>query len=254
MKKIVVLVFLSLLLWNCKQNQENKSDHTGETEETVEIKTEKTTASISEWEILFNGTNYDHWRGYGKEDGVFSEWTIEDGAMAFIPGKEGGKNIISRKAYTNFVLSLEWKISEAGNSGIFWGVHESEEFNEAYQTGPEIQVLDDAKHPDAKVAGGLHKAGALYDMIKAPDDLIKPAGEWNEIVLKVNHKVNLAKVGINGRKAYSFPVHGDAWNKMVANSKFKDWKGFGVYQTGHIGLQDHGDKVWYRNIKIRSLD
>lgn len=115
-----------------------------------------------EWIVLFDGTSFDNWRGYLTEE-MHSEWILEGGAMAFTPGAEGGKNIITKQKFTNFVLSLEWKISEGGNSGIFWGVYEDEKFNEAYQTGPEIQVLDNAAHPDAKVANGTHKAGSLIE-------------------------------------------------------------------------------------------
>lgn len=247
MKKLIVL-FVALAMFSCKQNTETKTEE-------VEIKKleEPEEEVIPIWTVLFDGTSMDEWRGYGSET-MHSEWTIEDGAMAFTPGEEGGKNIITKDTYENFVLSLEWKISEAGNSGIFWGVHESPDFNEAYETGPEIQVLDDAKHPDANRGGKTHRAGALYDMIEPMDNIVKPAGEWNAVILEVNHKTNLGKVTMNGTEMYTFPVHGEKWDAMVADSKFADWKGFGKYQKGHIGLQDHSDKVWYRNIKIKRIE
>ncbi len=173
--------------------------------------------------------------------------------MAFTPGKEGGKNIITKDKYTNFILSLEWKISERGNSGVFWGIFEDEAFPEAYQTGPEIQVLDNERHPDANANPKYHQAGALYDMVQPAYDVCNPAGEWNTYIIKVDHNSNSGEVTLNGKVIVEFPVHGAAWDAMVAKSKFKDWKGFGKYQTGHIGLQDHRDKVWYRNIKIKKL-
>jgi hypothetical protein len=250
MKNLLLILTISISLLACK---EKTGEVAAETETTVETMEEKVTENTSEWEILFDGTSFDQWRGY-LSDEMHPEWTIEDGAMAFTPGAKGGKNIISKGKYTNFILSLEWKISEAGNSGIFWGVHEDAAFPEAYETGPEIQVLDNAKHPDAKVANGTHTAASLYDMIAPPQDLTKPAGEWNLCVLEVNHNTNLGKVSLNGTELFTFPVHGVDWDAMVAKSKFKDWKGFGKYQTGHIGLQDHSDKVWYRNIKIKELN
>ena len=247
MARITLLLCLCFLL-ACNQT-EKKSQEKAETEK---VSSPGETINESDWTILFDGSSLDNWRGYLSED-IYPEWTIEDGAMVFTPGKEGGKNIISKKTYTNFILSLEWKISEAGNSGIFWGVHESEKFSEAYMTGPEIQVLDNAKHPDSFVGNGIHKAGSLYDMIGYPEDHINPAGEWNQCVLEVNHTTNIARVTMNEKTTISFPVHGIEWEKMVANSKFKDWEGFGKYSTGYIGLQDHSDKVSFRNIRVKEL-
>ena len=250
MKKILLFAFTAVIMIGCKEKMKEETLDTGEN---MDMKDETMADDSSEWIMLFDGSSFDNWRGYLSE-GMYDNWTIEDGAMAFTPGEEGGKNIITKERYTNFVLSLEWKISEAGNSGIFWGVHEDEKYPEAYQTGPEIQVLDNEKHPDAKVGDGIHTAGALYDMVKPSKDVTKPVGEWNLCVIEIDHKTNTGKVSLNGTEIVSFPVHGDQWDAMVANSKFKDWEGFGKYQTGHIGLQDHSDKVWYRNIKIKKLD
>ena len=206
----------------------------------------------NDWTILFDGASFDHWRGY-LSDEIFPEWSIVDSAMVFTPGKEEGKNIITRKKYTSFILSLEWKISEVGNSGIFWGVYEDKRFFEAYMTGPEIQVLDNERHPDSFVGNGIHKAGSLYDMIGYPDEHINPAGKWNKCVLEIDHKKNTGTVTMNGKASISFPLSGEKWDAMVANSKFKDWEGFGKYHSGHIGLQDHSDKVWFKNIKIKEI-
>lgn len=248
MKKITIVVAILLFNISCK---EKAKEEVAEIESMTEANIEETQ---QEWITLFDGASMDNWRGYLMED-MPAEWSIEDEAMAFTPGKEGGKNIISKDTFTNFVLSIDWKITEGGNSGIFWGVYEDPKFPEAYQTGPEIQVLDDAKHPDSFVGEGTHKAGALYDMI-APSNLeaVKPAGQWNTCIIEVNHNTNKGKVTLNGVEIVNFPVNGEAWNAMVANSKFKDWEGFGKYPTGHIALQDHSDKVWYRNIKIKKLD
>ena len=90
-------------------------------------------------------------------------------------------------------------------------------------------------------------------MIAPKDGVVKPAGEWNQVTLEIDHGSNRGTLTMNGTQMFIFPVQGEKWDAMVANSKFADWKGFGKYQNGHIGLQDHGDKVWYRNIKIKSL-
>ena len=120
-------------------------------------------------------------------------------------------------------------------------------------TGPEIQILDNAKHPDSFVSEGTHKAGSLYDLIACPEQYVNPAGEWNLCVIEVNHNENIAKVTMNDNVVMTFPVGGQKWDAMVEKSKFNGWKGFGKYQTGHIGLQDHGDRVAFRNIKIKEL-
>ena len=247
MKRIALIICLCSL-FACNQT-EKKSQEKVETQNTV---SSKETINKEGWTILFDGSSLDNWRGYLSED-IYPEWTIQDDVMVFTPGEVGGKNIITKEKYTNFILSLEWKISEAGNSGIFWGVHEDEKFPEAYMTGPEIQVLDNEKHPDSFVGNGIHKAGSLYDLIGYPAEDIYPAGEWNLCVLEVNQTANLARVTMNEKTTISFPLHGVEWDKMVENSKFKDWEGFGKYRSGHIGLQDHSDQVSYRNIKIKKL-
>jgi hypothetical protein len=247
MVRITLLVCLCFLV-ACNQS-EKKSQEKAETEK-VSLPGE--TINDSDWTILFDGSTLENWRGYLSND-IYPEWTIQDNALMFTPGKEGGKNIISRKKYTNFILSLEWKISEVGNSGIFWGVYEDEKFSEAYMTGPEIQVLDNERHPDSFIGNGIHKAGSLYDLIGYPDEYINPAGKWNKCELEIDHKKNIGTVTMNGKASISFPLSGEKWNTMVANSKFKDWEGFGRYPTGHIGLQDHSDKVWYKNIKIKEI-
>ena len=247
MKRIALIICLCSL-FACNQT-EKKSQEKVETQNTV---SSKETPNKEGWTILFDGSSLDNWRGYLSEN-IYPEWTIQDDVMVFTPGEVGGKNIITKEKYTNFILSLEWKISEAGNSGIFWGVHEDEKFPEAYMTGPEIQVLDNEKHPDSFVGNGIHKAGSLYDLIGYPAEDIHPAGEWNLCVLEVNQTANLARVTMNEKTTISFPLHGVEWDKMVDNSKFKDWEGFGKYRTGHIGLQDHSDQVSYKNIKIKKL-
>ncbi|MCL6274448.1 DUF1080 domain-containing protein [Muricauda sp. 2012CJ35-5] len=249
MKKIGIIMVL-LLAFSCKEKAKEAAT------ETQEVSAEDTQEQVAdEWTTLFDGNSFDGWHFYNAE-GVTEPWKLEDGAMVFYPPSdrpEGASyNIVTDKDYTNFVLSLEWKISEGGNSGIFWGISEEEKFGQPYQTGPEIQVLDDDGHPDAK-NGTTHQAGALYDMIAPSTKAVKPAGEWNMVEIQIDHESNAGHVILNGSKIVEFPVHGEAWDAMVADSKFADWEGFGVFKTGKIGLQDHGDIVAYRNIKIKEL-
>lgn len=248
MKKPILMLTLLMAFTACQNTK--KADKETEIKVTTDMKTNEE----AQWTPLFDGKSFDGWHLYLKE-GVSPEWHVEDGAMVFRPTPESsrGNNIVTDKVYTDFVLSLEWKISEGGNSGLFWGVQEDPKFPEAYETGAEIQLLDDERHPDAK-NGTTHKAGALYDMIAAPEGLVKPAGEWNLYVLEINHKANLGKLSINGKDAISFPLQGEAWDAMVAKSKFKDWPAFAKIKSGKIGLQDHGNEVAFKNLKIRVLN
>lgn len=247
---MLLFLVVIVLTFSCKDNERNRDDENmvQTQEENMEQKME------TEETILFNGQDLDGWKAYNSNE--ITQWKVEDGTIAFTPSsgeRSGTENIITEDEYSNFELSLEWKISEGGNSGIMWAVQEEERFNEPYLTGPEIQVLDNKAHPDAK-NGPIRQAGALYDMVEPSSDVTKPAGEWNTFVLRIDHKENRGTVTLNGTKTTDFPLHGEAWDGLVKNSKFSDWADFGKYPSGHIALQDHGDKVWYRNIKIKELN
>ncbi len=243
MKKILVVFFMMLAFVSCKKEPKQSVEK--------EIKIEKEIKKEAEWASLFDGKTLDGWHVYNGGD-INSHWAVEDGAMVFDgSGDEIEYNIVTDKEYTDFKLSIEWKISEGGNSGIMWGVNEDAKYGHPYDSGPEIQVLDDEKHGDGKYPN--HKAGSLYDMITPPDNVAKPVGEWNVCEILINHKTNEGKVWLNGTLTAEFPVQGEKWDSMVENSKFKGWEAFGKYSTGKICLQDHGNIVSFRNIKIQEL-
>ncbi|WP_299798388.1 DUF1080 domain-containing protein [uncultured Maribacter sp.] len=246
MKKYIASVACLLVFMACKQEKKG----------TVEAAVVKEVAVVeNDWEVLFDGTSLDKWKEF-KTDGISDTWKIEGDALVYTPPAEGEENknhdLVTREEYTNFVLTLDWKISEAGNSGVFWGVSEDGKFGTGYQTGPEIQILDNEKHPDAK-AGTTHQAGALYDMVSPATDVTNPVGEWNTMVITVDHNAHIGSVTLNGTVMVTFPVANEEWEAMVAKSKFAGWDGFGKYITGKIGLQDHGNIVAFRNIKIKQL-
>jgi hypothetical protein len=239
------LILISLLAVTFACNEQPKKKSTNTVEKTAE----------KEWVALFDGSSFDGWHQFNGTT-MSTAWIIEEGAMVFDPTKKekGSRHdIVTDKEYTNFELSMEWKIAEVGNSGIFWGVKEGENFKTPYQTGPEIQVLDNERHPDSFKNPNYHQAGALYDLVQPTQNVCKPAGEWNHVFISINYNDNLGSVKLNGVEIVTFPLTGDEWNQLVANSKFADWEDFAKYKTGKIGLQDHGDKVAYRNIKIREL-
>lgn len=238
MKRIICLIVTMSLLVSCISKEE-KIDKEVETNEK------------EGWIVLFDGSNFDNWKGYLKEE-MPNEWSIDGDAMMFKPGDEKA-NIVTRQKFKNFILELEWKIAEGGNSGVFYSVVENENYSEPYSTGPEIQVIDNLGHPDANVNPKYHQAGALYDMVQPTSDVCNQAGEWNKMRIKIDYGNNEGNVNLNGVEIAKFPVKDDDWDELVKNSKFKDWESFGKMKTGHIGLQDHGDKVWYRNIRIKEL-
>ncbi len=209
------------------------------------------------WALLFDGTDSAGWRGYQQES--FPEnWQIVDGTMYCKESGRGeagainGGDIIYEKVFENFKLKLEWKIGEGGNSGVFYLAQE--EKDKIWRTAPEMQVLDNERHIDAELGtDGNHQAGSLYDLIPAKPQNAKPAGEWNEIEIIVYKGTVIHKQ--NGEKVVEYHLWTPEWNEMIAGSKFPtynpDWAN--VASKGLIGLQDHGDDVWFRNIKIKEL-
>lgn len=252
MKQLSLLLLIVAISISCKEKKENKDI---DADPMAKNDSELPTPEQGEWTILFDGTSFDGWKGYLQE-AVPDTWKIEEGAMVFYPPedrKEGDNfNLVTTREFTNFVLSLEWKISEGGNSGLFWGVKEDEKYGQPYETGPEIQVLDNENHPDAK-NGTTHQAGSLYDMVPPSKDVTKPVGEWNLCILTIDHGQHKGSVQLNGVEVATFPLANEAWNEMVSKSKFNGWEGFGKFTTGKIGIQDHGDQVAYRNIKVKEL-
>lgn len=207
------------------------------------------------WVLLFNGENFDGWRQCNGTD-MPANWALEDEAMKVFtgegkdPGRGAGGDILYDKVFKNFELSIDWKAGEMANSGIFFNIRE-EPGKPIYFAAPEIQVLDNENATDNKVDS--HLAGSLYDMIAADPLTVNPAGEWNNIVVKVKdgHVTHTQ----NGVKVVEYTLWTPEWDELVANSKFRNFPGFteGISKEGYIGLQDHGYTVWFRNIKIREL-
>lgn len=208
------------------------------------------------WELLFDGKSIEQFRNYKKET-LGSSWVVEDGAIHLNSVKKDdggwqaadGGDIITKETYKDFEFHLEWKISQCGNSGIMFNVKEDEQYDYVWLTGPEMQVLDNTCHPDTRFV--THRAGDLYDMIEAKYNTVNPAGKWNKA--RIKSKDGKVEFWLNGYKNVEFEMHTEEWKAMVAGSKFKDMPDFGTMKEGHISLQDHGDKVWYKNLKIRKL-
>jgi hypothetical protein len=206
------------------------------------------------WVLLFNGRNFDGWRQCNGT-AMPVNWVVEDQAMKVFtgPGRKpgqgaGGDILYGVKKFKDFELSIDWKTEKAGNSGIFFNVREVPG-QPVYYAAPEIQILDNVDATDNKLPS--HLAGSLYDMLAADPRSVKPAGEWNTIVVRVKDgKVTHTQ---NGMKVVEYTLWTPEWDAMVQASKFKTFPGFleGIAKEGYIGLQDHGYATWFRNIKIR---
>jgi hypothetical protein len=205
--------------------------------------------------LIFDGKTPTGWRGYNRDAFPAAGWSVENGVL-FCKGNSGegrrlGGDIIFDQKFKDFHLKLEWKISEEGNSGIFYLASELRG-KPIWHTGPEMQILDDDRHIDAtRGVNGNRKSGSLYDMIPANPHNVKPVGEWNAVEIIVSN--GLVSHWMNGEKVVEFQINSPEWDRLVNKSKFHDLESFGEYEAGYIGLQDHGDDVWFRNIRIREL-
>jgi len=195
------------------------------------------------WRLLFDGRTTTGWRGF-RMDSLPHGWQVVDGALTRVAH---AGDIITTERFANFELVLEWKISRAGNSGIFYRV--SEDDSTAYWSGPEMQVLDDAGHPDGR--SRLTAAGSCYGIYPSPAGVVKPAGQWNwvRLVVQGNH----VEHWLNGVKVVEYELGSPDWVARVMKSKFALHVHYGRNTSGYIGLQDHGDWVAFRDIKIRVL-
>ena len=204
--------------------------------------------------LLFDGKTTEGWRGYQK-DHVPAKWKVEEGTLHLNPKADGdGGDIMIDKKYSDFHLKLEWKIEEGGNSGILYLGSEDPDYYAIYVTAPEMQILDNDRHPDSFLGtDGNRKAGSLYDLIPADSLNFKGAGVWNtaEIIVKNKHVKHIQ----NGEIVVEYEYGTQMWEALVARSKFPalnpNW--VNLQEEGYIGLQDHGNNVWFRNIRIKEL-
>jgi hypothetical protein len=201
---------------------------------------------------LFDGTTTNGWHTYGQSS-AGSAWKVNDSTLHLIGSSTSGRgDIVTDSEYENFDLKLEWKVQKGTNSGIMFDVHEDpSKYQNTYETGPEMQVLDNDGHPDGKIF--KHRAGDLYDLIPCKQQTVKAVGEWNQVEIRL--KNGHLKFTLNGVDVVETKMWDDNWNKMVAGSKFAKMPGFAIYHKGHISLQDHGgnEDVWFKNIMIKQL-
>ena len=201
------------------------------------------------WTNLFDGVSLKGWRGYKQPDAAKTRWKVEDGMLTVDPGDgsdtRGARDLITTGTYDNFELAFEWKVAPGGNSGLKYFVLEDRDS----AIGHEYQIIDDTKHPDAKI-GPHRQTAALYDVLPAANRPLKPAGEFNQSRVVVNGRN--VQHWLNGTRVLQYELASPALQAAIDKSKFKGIERFGKPQKGHILIQDHGDRVWYRSIRIKT--
>lgn len=212
-----------------------------------------TFAQKGKWIVLFDGSSTNNFRGYNMKDFPEDAWKIEDGALVTQTGVPN-IDLVTKEKYKNFELTFDWKVSKAGNSGIFFHMEETRKMESGNGNSPnwldnfEMQLLDDINFYDTAV---VRSAGSLYDLIIPKDKTLKPIGEYNtaRLVVSGNH----VEHWLNGKKVVEYEMNSDEMNNLLKESKFKNNPGYGKSEDGFIMFQHHGQKVWFKNIKVRRL-
>lgn len=253
---LVALVLLFLLTFSIASAQQPQAASSQRDTPTLAVNQLTAAEQAAGWKLLFDGKTSNGWRGFHKTEFPKAGWTIADGCIKHVAGKgaqsEDGGDIITVDQFDNFELQLEWRLAPGGNSGIKYLITEALPPTGGSGVGFEMQVLDDERHPDAKMGlKGNRTAGSLYDLIPAQNKRLRSAGEFNQIRLIVNN--GHVEHWLNGDKVVEFELGSEPLRALIAESKYKTIAGFGEARKGYILLQDHGDEVCFRNIKIRQL-
>jgi len=247
MKKLSILAMMILILAACGGKNTEKQSDEEQTQAEAVTTSANTEATEGEWEVLFDGSSLDKWRGFKKEAADVNGWRIEEGTLT--TDGDGG-DLITKEQYDNFILELEWKISKGGNSGVIYRSLE-DGYTTSWHTGPEYQIIDGDGYKDPLEENQLTGANyALHPPLSRP---LKTAGEeFNHTKIVVND--SHVEHWLNGEKVVEYELWSPEWEAMVKETKFVDTPDYGKAKKGHIALQGHGDKVWFKNIRIQKLE
>lgn len=246
---IMSLLLLGLATASCNKSQETKTATMEET--TAKTDSTATGNTEAEWVNLFDGKSLAGWHGFNKT-GEVKNWTVIDGALVCLGAAKDahGGDLVTDKQYSNFELTWDWKVDKGSNSGVMYHVVEDKKYQAPYETGPEYQVMDDIGFPQK--LENWQQAGADYAMSPANDQKkLMPAGEWNSSKIVYNN--GHLEHWLNGEKIVESDTNSEAWKKQRAEGKWKDFPDYARAQTGFIALQDHGNKAYFKNIKIKEL-
>ena len=212
------------------------------------IATSAITEAKPKWHVLFDGKSVSEWRGFRRETFPSKCWVIEEQSIKTVGGcdKSDQVDIVTKEKYRNFELEFEWRVAPGANSGVIYLI--SEDQDQTWKTGPEMQVLDDDRHPDGKKP--TTSAGSLFDLIAPTNKTLRPVGEYNKARLVIHN--GHVEHWLNGSKILEYDLGSAELKDLIAKSKFKSFPRFAQNSEGVIALQYHGDDVWYRKIRIRS--
>ncbi len=200
------------------------------------------------WKLLFDGQTTQGWHVYRNATNG-GAWKVTDGELWLDPTAQGRGDFMSDNEYENFELRLDWKIEKGGNSGVIFNSMESTQYKYAWNTGPEMQILDNDGHPDGKFP--KHRAGDLYDLISTKKESVKAPMEWNSLRI-ISNRGHL-ELWLNDVLQVEATMFTPEWAALIKGSKFAKHPDFGTYRKGRLMLQDHDHRVWFRNIKIKEL-
>ncbi len=263
---LILTIFAAFLVACGPGKQEAATDEAATEEPAAEVAAEPAQNTLTEaeiadgWKLLFDGETSSGWRGYQKEN-FPAAWRVQDGAIQIqgsgrgeAGAEDGGDILYGEQKFSSFHFKVEWKVAEASNSGIFYLGQEKPEFDYIWKSAPEMQVLDNINHPDAQLGKDQNRqAGSLYDLIPAQPQNARPVGEWNqaEVLVRGNEIRHIQ----NGDTVVRYNSDSEEFIALIADSKWPpinpNWADFA--SEGYVGLQDHGDDVWFRNIKIKEL-
>lgn len=254
---LIAIVVLATTVFSCKPKQQpvavvntEPAALYAELDKAAPTNTLTEAESKSGWQILSNGTDFKGWHGFNM-NGIPDCWVIEDGCftMTTIGGAES-QDIITDKTYKSFAFFVEFKLDTAANSGIIYHITEDTMYHYPYETGAEYQIIDQENWPDSLADWQI--SGANYAMHTPKVRPYKPVGEWNQAFLVVNG--NKVTHLLNGEIVVEFEKYSDDWNQLRNSGKWASFPDYGKFDEGHISLQNHGTKVWYRNVKIKELN